>query len=142
MKNLLRNRCPVCRSTDLTNPRGWIPLLYAMEPFVCNSCGARLETNIVTRTGLWLFMTALIVPMLAWPYLPARYHAGSLIFSIGIVGFVVLGAVIGGVVGLFRPWQFTVWDSRHRRRAAVNYGALASIVLYGAILAYEIGRGF
>ena len=117
-----------------------MPLLYTMDPIVCNSCGAQFEPNMISRIGLWLFVTGLTVPVFTLPYLAEQYRPAALILAIAIPGLVVLAAIIGSVVESFHPWQFKPWDSRHLRRAVVNYGALGSFVLYGILLfKYKIG---
>lgn len=134
MKNPLRNKCPVCRSTDISNPEGWTPFLYTMKPITCNECKAEFEPNIISRVGLWLFITVLFSFVFTQRYLDellGKDAAGFVFLS--FIGLFFLSIIVGLVMEFVKPWQFSLWDPRDRRRAFINYGALISIVVYAII---------
>jgi hypothetical protein len=107
-----------------------MPDLYAMDPITCNSCGALFESSMLSRIGLWLFITALSAPVVAWSFLPRAYHSLALIVGAALAGTVVLGALIGAVIERFHPWQIALWNDRPLVRAVVNYGALGTFLLF------------
>jgi hypothetical protein len=133
MKNPFSNKCPVCRSDRLKNPAGFMPLLYTMQPIVCQDCRAKFEPTIVGRIGLWLFITALFLFALAHNSLNQQLGKEA----VGILFLVLLGLffstiVIAAIVSLFRPHQFTLWKDQSKTRAIVNYGSIMSILVYAA----------
>ncbi len=135
MKNLFCNKCPVCSSSDLSNPEGWLPLLYTMKPITCNECKAKFEPNIISRVGFWLFMTVLFCFIFTRNYLIALLGKDTtLIIFLTFVGLFFLSIVVGFIMYFIKPCrQFTLWDTRSRRRAFINYGAIISIVIYAII---------
>ena len=117
-----------------------MPAGYAMKPIVCNSCKAKFEPNIISRIALWLFMTALFSLVFVQPNLISNLgENASFIVLFLFLGLFFLLALIGGIVELFRPWQFTLWDERVVRRSIVNFGSLASFLLYAAIFYSQRG---
>lgn len=134
MKNPFRNKCPVCRSTDLSNPDGWMPFLYTMKPITCNACTAKFEPNIISRVGLWLFLTVLLSFVFTQRYLTEMFGKDAVgILFLSFIALFFISIVFGLVMDVMKPWQFTIWDNRTLRRAIVNYGAVVSMVLYGAL---------
>ena len=132
MKNPLLNKCPVCRSTDLSPPMGLMPLLYTTKPITCNACKAMFEPNIISRIGLWLFITLLFTLVFVQRYLIKLLGKdASLTIILSFLGLFFLLVIVGAIAEFFKPWQFTIWDNRNLRRAIINYGAIASFVLYG-----------
>lgn len=85
---------------------------------------------MLSRIGLWLFIAALIAPVVALSFLPKAYHFPALIVGAALAGAVVVGALIGAVIERFHPWQFALWDDRPLVRAVVNYGALGTFLVF------------
>lgn len=130
----MRYKCPVCHSVDLALPAGCMPVLYSMSPIQCNSCQAQFEPNIITRLGLWVFMTVLcgfvffkegIASVLG------KNVAGVLFLS--FIGLFFLLVIVGTIWHAIKPWQFTIWNEKKLLRAVVNYGSLVSFAAYAAI---------
>ena len=115
-----------------------MPFLYTMKPITCNACHAKLEPNIIIRVGLWLFITVLFSFVFTQHYLNVLLgkDAAGIIF-LSFIGLFFLSIIVGLVMELIKPWQFTLWDSRNQRRAFINYGVIISIVIY-AIIFYSL----
>lgn len=115
-----------------------MPYLYTMRPITCRECNTELEPNIISRVGLWLFITVLFSFVFTQRYLIAllgKDVAGIVFLS--FVGLFFLSIVAACIADLIKPWQFRVWDSRNRLRAFINYGSIISIVVY-AIIFYTL----
>ena len=130
MKNPFAPKCPVCRSSDLKYPDGFMLPIYVMKPIECNECGAKLEHNIAHRIGLWVFMCSLFLFGLTQKFVESEVVGLIFLVYLGLIFSVV---VVGAVAELFRPRQFTLWSGRNKQRALVNYGSLISFLLYGVI---------
>ncbi len=117
-----------------------MPFLYTMTPIVCKSCDANLELNIINRVGLWLFMTVLFSFLFTKGYIVELIgkNSAGIVFLL-FIGLFVLSLIVGLVMELFKPWQFTLWDRSNRRRSFINYGAVISFLIY-AILFYSVKR--
>jgi len=135
IKNLFSNKCPVCGSSDLSNPVGWFPLLYTMKPITCNECRAKFEPNIISRVGFWLFMTVLFSFIFTRNYLVALLGKDiTLIIFLTFIGLFFLSIVVGCIMYFIKPYrQFKLWDTRSRLRTFINYGAIISIIIYAII---------
>ena len=130
MKNPFAPKCPICRSSDLKYPDGFMLPIYVMKPIECSACGAKLEHNIAHRIGLWVFMCSLFLFAMTQKFF--KSEAVGLIFLVYLaLTFSVL--VVGAVAELFRPRQFTLWSCRNKQRAVVNYGSLISFLVLGVI---------
>lgn len=112
-----------------------MPLLYAMKPTVCNSCKAEFEANIISRIGLWVFMSVLFSFSWIGNFLSQVFGKDG--FLIGFLSFVgiffglLIFAAVMQTFQHFRP--FTLWNDRNKERAIVNYGSVISLIIYAAI---------
>ena len=115
-----------------------MPFLYTMKPIICNACDAKLEPNIIGRVGLWLFITVLFSFVFTQHYLNELMgkDAAGIVF-LSFIGLFFLSIIVGLVMDIVKPWQFTLWNPRDRRRAFINYGAIISVVVY-AIIFYSL----
>jgi hypothetical protein len=107
--------------------------MYSMKPSTCLSCGAQFEVNIISRVGLWLFLTGLFALPYLRPFLPAWVSQYWLFVVLGFLGAFFALAIGAAVTDTIKPWQFTLRDDRTVRRAVVNYGAVLSVLLYAVI---------
>lgn len=115
-----------------------MPFLYTMKPLTCNACNAKFEPNIISRVGLWLFISVLFSFVFTQRYMNELLgkDAAGIVF-LSFIGLFFLSIIVGLVMELIKPWQFTLWDPRDRRRAFINYGVIISIVVY-AIIFYSL----
>src|SRR5687767_11975758 len=109
MQNPFRDRCPSCRSAEVVHPAGWIPNLYAMQPFKCNSCGTEFEASMISRLGLWTFVTALSAGVLFHEFFERTVGKdASQVLALSFLGLFFAAVLLGCGLQLFRPWQYVV----------------------------------
>ena len=137
MSNLIKNKCPVCNSANTIEPGGFIPNLYAVKPIQCNDCGASFEHNIISRIVLWLFVSALFFFALFKDTLMMHFTKDSLGVSLLIIiGLFFALIIIGAILQVFMPWQFTLTKGASIKTKIINYGAILSMSIY--ILIYYV----
>ena len=125
----LKNKCPICKSTNITNPKGLLPALYAVEPYVCNDCEFKYESSIIFRIFLWVYFTAIFLFLFLDSTLLKDFD-----FNIKkVIGAIIIGSfpvfvVVGAIVQIFRPWQFQAWG-KYSWGKAFNYFAILSMVV-------------
>jgi len=132
MKFSLAIRCPVCRSKNITMPDSWMTWLYSVKPMKCEDCAALFEASIVTRLFLWIYMTFILF-FVAYSELIEGFfgkNISGLIVITVISSFFIL-PIIGVIIEVFKPWQYTLWDESHLKRKIINYGSELSMVIYG-----------
>lgn len=113
------------------NPGGVIPNLYAVKPMQCNDCGVLFEHNILSRIGLWLFVSTLFSLSLFKDTLMMYFTKDS----IGIALLIIIGLffaliIIGVILQIIKPWQFTVTNGATIKTKIINYGAILSMFAY------------
>ena len=116
------------------NPVGIIPNLYAVKSMQCNDCGVLFEHSIISRVGLWLFVSALFFFSLFKDTLIMYFTKDSIgvSFLIIISLFFVL-IIIGIFLQKIKSWQFTVTKGPTINTKFINYGAILSMSAYMVI---------
>ena len=131
MKNLLKNKCPACNSTNLKNPGGFIPNLYAVDPIECNDCKASFEPHIFNRLGLWFFVSAIFLLTFFKDTLLTYFTKSSLgMFTVVIIGLFFALIIIGATLQIHKPWQYTITKGNTIKTKIINYAAILSISAY------------
>ena len=134
MKNILKNKCPACNSSNIRAPKGLIPWLYSVNPFICSNCGAEFEPNIISRIGFWVFMGAIFLPFIFMNYLVTTL--GKDLFGtifLYFIGVFFILIIFGSIIEIYKPWQYKLRTGSNIKRKVINYGALSTIVLYFVI---------
>ncbi len=139
MKFSIGIKCPVCQSKDITMPNSWMTWLYSVKPIKCDDCSALFEASIVTRLFLWVNITLILI-FATHSEIVEGYFGKAIAGQIAITlisSFFIL-PVIGAIIEVFKPWQYTLWNDFHLKRKIINYGSELSMIIYGIYFALYI----
>ena len=130
-------KCPKCGAHNKNvSTKSALPTLYTTAPIVCDKCGAKFDTHIANKLGLWLFITFIFFGVHFSEHITSA--VGEDIYLSGLITLLAsffIAIIIGAIKEKIKPWCYVPWnDSISRtKRNIVNYGAILSFVAYAII---------